>query len=120
MLEETLRKEARCSCQARIPAFPDCRHRAVLMCISRFTRSPPMAPLLQRICRRALSSTIALGVLGMSSLAMGAPADWEAAELALREALTAASKIEAPLRGALPTDEAIQTNGEVTGLRIGL
>jgi hypothetical protein len=79
-----------------------------------------MAPLLQRICRRALSSTIALGVLGMSSLAMGAPADWEAAELALREALTEASKIEAPLRGALPTVEAIQTNGEVTGLRISL
>jgi hypothetical protein len=79
-----------------------------------------MAPLLQRIWRRALSLTIALGVLGMSSLAMGAPADWEAAEIALREALTEAAKLEAPLRGAWPTVEAIQTDGEVTGMRISL
>lgn len=82
-----------------------------------------MAPsrLLQQISRRAFSLAIALSVLGMSSLALGAPADWEAAEIALREALTEAAQLEAPLHGAWPTIEAMQNaDGVITGMRVSL
>lgn len=80
--------------------------------------------LLFQIWRRAFTLVVALSVFGVSTFAIGAPQsaeEWEAAEIALREAVTEAAQLEAPLHGAWPTVEAIRNAAEeITGLRISL